>query len=1178
VWNGLNEEIRVLPKLIQENTSLESLARLTEGGPARWPDHIVTKGEKGPLQGPFSVDRISWPEPNPWNSWIRFGGFDFFRDSSRAALSTWSGDVWLLSGIDEGLEELDWQRIATGLYQPLGLKIVDEDIYVLARDQITILRDLNEDGEADYYENFNNDLQNTEHFHEFAMDLQTDSRGDFYFMKGGRHGKDALIPQHGTLLKVAEDGSTLDIIANGFRAPNGLLIRPDGKFVSTDQQGHWIPANRINILEPGGFYGYMWSFHQNVRPTEYSDPLLWIHPVIDRSPSTLVWTASPSWPQIKERMLSLSYGMGKIDLVMTEEVDGKMQGALTRLPLDFETGIMRGQFHPVDGHLYVAGMFGWAGNKISSGGFYRIRRTREPLHLPVSFQTVKDGIFITFTNELDPLSVTDSGNFHVQEWNYEWKERYGSPDFKLNGEEGRDEVIVEWSALSPDRKTVFLKLENLRPAMQIHTEFSLRAGDGASVRNFLHGSIFNLGNRSSEEIVTPRWHRKVTADKPVLEQLGLGLMQEIRPLPQKQDSETSRLRSVSLEADYRITRMAALHVPQGTDPSPFVSAGGFSSSWRGYLRSPLNTKVQFSFEGNGTVKMFVNGEVVVSSAQGLINGLKSKPLDLIGGLNRIEIFYQSPHSGDATFRLFWSSDEWLSESVPPHLFLHEKNDPRLLQSDLNRKGRDLFAQHKCLNCHRPKNPRIKFPEESMPELDMMAPRLDEIGVKRRSGWLANWIEKPSQVRSDARMPALLKGPASTQQAADIASFLVGMSKPYQNHKPPWLQRPEIIGRGETLVKTLGCLACHSIGDGAAPGKDTLDGVANGWYPNGLADYLENPQEHEEWSEMPDFSLSPSESKAITAYLFSFGQNVIDEAPGGNSRRGGELVKELGCANCHRLSGFEAEAVEPPFEKIRRRAWSTGCLAGSPDLRGNAPDLNLSPSERSTVVSFVQNSTDSLRRRNWAEFATRQSRRLRCWSCHGMDKEGPTWLPQVPESISKEIVTIHNKIPDLSWAGEKLQQPWMERLIRGALPYKTRPRLTARMPSFPAFSKGLSIGLLQQHGISKLKSEEKAHDTNLARLGKGLTGAQQLGCVQCHPVGGSAALAGPDTETIDLQYVGDRLRQKFFQRILRNPSRVIPGTMMPSFMDAKGRSTLQPILGGNGDEQGRAIWEYIQSLN
>ena len=69
---------------------------------------------------------------------------------------------------------MHWRRFATGLYQAVGLKIIDGDIYVLGRDQITKLHDLNGDGEADFYENFNNDVQVTPGFHEFAFDLQTD--------------------------------------------------------------------------------------------------------------------------------------------------------------------------------------------------------------------------------------------------------------------------------------------------------------------------------------------------------------------------------------------------------------------------------------------------------------------------------------------------------------------------------------------------------------------------------------------------------------------------------------------------------------------------------------------------------------------------------------------------------------------------------------------------------------------------------------------------------------------------------------------------------------------------------------------------------------------------------------------------------------------------------------------
>jgi cytochrome c5 len=165
------------------------LTALTRGGPARWNPPLATRGKLGDDNGPFAVDEITPPPDaeNPWHTWMRFGGFDFFKGGQRAAICTWNGDVWIVSGIDGELGQLIWQRIASGLFQPLGVKIVDETIYVTCRDQIARLRDLNGDGETDFIENFNNDHQVTEHFHEFAMGLQTDHEGNFYYAKSARH-------------------------------------------------------------------------------------------------------------------------------------------------------------------------------------------------------------------------------------------------------------------------------------------------------------------------------------------------------------------------------------------------------------------------------------------------------------------------------------------------------------------------------------------------------------------------------------------------------------------------------------------------------------------------------------------------------------------------------------------------------------------------------------------------------------------------------------------------------------------------------------------------------------------------------------------------------------------------------------------------------------------------------
>ena len=115
-----------------------------------------------------------------------------------------------------------WRRIACGLFETLGLKVVDGVIHVRGRDQITRLHDYNKDGEIDYYEAFNRDILITRNFHEFAFDLQTDRAGNFYFCKaspvrsGGR-GFETILPHHGIVAKVSRDGKRFEVIATGLR-------------------------------------------------------------------------------------------------------------------------------------------------------------------------------------------------------------------------------------------------------------------------------------------------------------------------------------------------------------------------------------------------------------------------------------------------------------------------------------------------------------------------------------------------------------------------------------------------------------------------------------------------------------------------------------------------------------------------------------------------------------------------------------------------------------------------------------------------------------------------------------------------------------------------------------------------------------------------------------------------
>ncbi|MBT4866785.1 MAG: heme-binding protein [Planctomycetaceae bacterium] len=476
------------------------LTVFTGGGPARWPQELESEAILGADDGPFAIDVLKRPTDNPWFCRMRLTGFDFTPDGNEAIVCAWDGSIWRVSGLKQLPDstpagsngrriKLKWRRIASGLFQPLGVKIVQGEIYVTCRDQICILHDLNGDGEIDHFENFNNDHQVTDHFHEFAMGLQTDADGNFYYAKSARHALKALVPHHGTLLRVSRDGSRTDIVANGFRAANGVCINPDGTFIVTDQEGHWNPKNRINWVKEGGFYGNMFGYHD---VTDSSDdameqPLCWITNAFDRSPAELLWVDSPRWGALDGKLLNLSYGYGQVYVVPHEEIDGQKQGGMCALPIPrFPTGVMRGRFHPGDGQLYLCGMFAWAGSQTQPGGLYRLRYTGKPAHLPVGLSARKNGMAVTFTDKLDAASARDPKNYSVKIWSLKRTAGYGSKHYNERS------LKVTAASLSEDGKQVFLQIPEIAPTWCMEINYEVQSATGKPIRGKIHNTIHKL--------------------------------------------------------------------------------------------------------------------------------------------------------------------------------------------------------------------------------------------------------------------------------------------------------------------------------------------------------------------------------------------------------------------------------------------------------------------------------------------------------------------------------------------------------------------------------------------------------------------------------------------------------------------------------------------------------------
>tara|TARA_R110002049_G_scaffold27321_4_gene94503 strand:+ start:50741 stop:54094 length:3354 start_codon:yes stop_codon:yes gene_type:complete len=481
-------------RLNQHSGSVDDLSRLTNGGPPQRQPTMQTIPQVGDEDGPFAVDMLTRPTDNPWKSRLRMSGVDFFDDGDSLVVCCCDGDVWIVRGINDLAGAITWKRIASGLFHPLGIKVIEGRIFVTCRDQIMILNDRNGDGETDFYECFNNDHQVTDHFHEFAMGLQADSDRNLYYAKSARHARDSLVPHHGTLLRVSADGKHTTILANGFRAANGVCLNPDGSFFVTDQEGHWNPMNRINRVVEGGFYGNMYGYGA---PDDSSDdamqqPLCWPNKPLDRSPAELLWVDSDVWGPLNGALLNLSYGYGKVFVVPHEEVDGQWQGGVCRLPLpEFPTGVMRARFHPNNGQMYACGMHAWGSNQNqASGGLYRIRYTGRESLLPIGLAAHENGVTITFTEEVDPTSATDPRNFLVDTWALKRSSDYGSDRY--------DERSLQVAAakVSADGRSVTLQLPEIRPTWCMEISYKISSASGKMFSGTIQNTIHKLSSAS----------------------------------------------------------------------------------------------------------------------------------------------------------------------------------------------------------------------------------------------------------------------------------------------------------------------------------------------------------------------------------------------------------------------------------------------------------------------------------------------------------------------------------------------------------------------------------------------------------------------------------------------------------------------------------------------------------
>ena len=399
----------------------------------------------------------------------KVGGMAFLPDG-RLAVSCWEpeGGVYVLDGILAGATgPVRVQRVAQGLLEPLGLAVVDGDLVVLQKPELTRLVDHDGDGVTDEYRALSSAWGVTQNFHEFAFGLAR--QGDFLhgtlataINPGGPSSPNQHLDR-GRVFRVDVEGERFEFLASGLRTPNGIGPGPGGALYVADNQGDWLPASKIVRVERGAFYGNRSVDPEGTRDRIDTPPVLWLPQFEIGNSPTQVGTF-PAGMLFEGQLLWGDVTHGGLKRGFIERVDGTEQGAAFRFTQGLEAGINRFAWGP-DGALYVGGV-GSTGNWNQLGkqwfGLQRLTPTATRTFEPLAVRATPDGFEVELTEPLRAGEPLAPGDFEVVHWRYEPTAAYGGPKV--------DEAALEvvGAEISPDRRRVRLRVAGLEAGRVVY--------------------------------------------------------------------------------------------------------------------------------------------------------------------------------------------------------------------------------------------------------------------------------------------------------------------------------------------------------------------------------------------------------------------------------------------------------------------------------------------------------------------------------------------------------------------------------------------------------------------------------------------------------------------------------------------------------------------------------------
>ena len=578
------------------------------------------------------------------------------------------------------------------------------------------------------------------------------------------------------------------------------------------------------------------------------------------------------------------------------------------------------------------------------------------------------------------------------------------------------------------------------------------------------------------------------------------------------------------------------------------------------------------------------------------------------------------------------------------------------------KGMALFEDLGCHGCHAVEG------YSALDNIGKVGPSLAKVGSKVNGiEWLESWVKNPSAHLINTKMPNFFPNPKMTQlvyfkngnkrtgvvtktadgiivqgddgtefvygddavekvvdEVKSIAQYLAQMrDSMIEGVDAAYSTSSRAIAAGEEVVKSVGCLSCHSVGGLGSDFAPELDNVGSKVTPNYLRQWIRDPKSYDPDTAMPSLRLTETEVDNTVAYLMSLkGSAAVAMAQSeyqhavSDPAEGEKLVRSYGCYGCHSIPGFENESkvgadlgefgakTTEEFDfgdtvgvEHSWHGWTIGKITNprryqTRRIVSRMPVFPIDEEDARSLavllksfqpiqypVSYTHQLDEQTRQ---IDTGRRLAKKYNCTGCHEIEGKGGTYI---------DIVMAHEGLdqlqakqfapPTLQAQGAKVYPDWLFEFLKNPSPI--RYGLEVRMPTF-GLSDSEATTLVEY--FSSLSDEPFPYKTIALepatraelRVGKQIFDA--LECISCHPEQGEVIPAGSNkTGRPDLALAKSRLKADWIIEWLKEPQSFQPGTAMPQAWPNIG-GEYQPVEGfadDDAEKQIRLVRDYLISL-